>query len=306
MILKTIKLTAAGIAAFILTTATVPVIAQRARTAAPKLKPVVFAVLDDGKTLEPIAFITNGKLSGSEEGQGGLFDGDALKAYFAPKKSYSIVFGGSADGKTVVVKRNTGECSGTSAETISTPVKARLKGFVMALATSAPVTLKAPAFRRLPTPAERSSAESLVRTEFLKQKLSTEAANKIDYHNLTAIDVDRDGKAELVGTFWAVPKENERATLFFIAEQDANGKYAMTLSEVEHYTVEKIMSGDVKDLDQGIYHTLLLDYMDVDGDGVGEIFTTAQAFEGRHFETYKRAEGKWKSVSTSYNYRCGY
>jgi len=306
MIRRSPKLAPAGIAAFLLIAGIIPAAAQRARTAAPKPKPVIFAVLDDGKTLEPIAFITNGKLTGSEEGQTDPFEGDVLKAHFAPKKSYSIVFGGAVDGKTVVAKRNTGECSGTSAATTSTPVKAKLRGFVMALATSAPVTLKAPAFRRLPTPAERASAEALVKAEFVKQKISTEAANKFDYHNLTAIDVDRDGKAELVGSFWAVPKENERATLFFIAEQDENGKFALTYSEFEHYNLEKIMSGEVKHLDEGIYHTLLLDYMDVDADGVGEIFTTAQAFEGRHFEVFRRADGKWKSVSKSYNYRCGY
>ena len=66
------------------------------------------------------------------------------------------------------------------------------------------------------------------------------------------------------------------------------------------------MSGDLKDVDNGILHELLIDTFDYDNDGIAEVFTTTQAFEGRNFQVYRRQSGKWMSVFKSYNYRCGY
>ena len=41
--------------------------------------------------------------------------------------------------------------------------------------------------------AERGEIESLVRAEFVKQKVPAAAAKNLKYHNLTAIDVNADG-----------------------------------------------------------------------------------------------------------------
>ncbi|NJM54148.1 MAG: hypothetical protein HC846_12660 [Blastocatellia bacterium] len=66
------------------------------------------------------------------------------------------------------------------------------------------------------------------------------------------------------------------------------------------------MSQDIKDLDRGVYHELLLDILDFNNDGVAEIFTYIQSFEGAGFTAYRRNEGVWeKEVETS-NYHCGY
>lgn len=175
----------------------------------------------------------------------------------------------------------------------------------MAVATSAPGELKAPAVRRLPTAVERAEVEKLVRSEFIKQKVSDNAVQKLNYHNLTAIDIDRDGTAEMVGSFWVNPKADSRATLFFVAEKTGDD-YQMSYAEFNEYTTDKVMSGDVKDLDNGIYHTLMLDYMDIDRDGTGEIITTSQSFEGRNFAVYGKQAGKWGKIHESYNYRCAF
>lgn len=85
---------------------------------------VLFAVLEDGKRAEPIGLIRNGKFV---EGDG--VDPKAYNAFMTPAKSYSLVFGGSPDGSVKVNKKLTGECAGSSAEIVSSPVKARLKRF---------------------------------------------------------------------------------------------------------------------------------------------------------------------------------
>jgi len=272
---------------------------SKLRPIAAKDKTSFYAVLDEGKRIEPIGVATNGKFPDSE----GPTDSPQI---IVSKAILSLIFGGSSIGSATINKKFTGECSGESGEVSIRPATSKLKGFVMALATNAKPDANTMSFRRIPTALEWASVEKLVRKIFTKEKVPIAATKVLRSQNLTAIDVDRDGMPELVGSFFVTPKQDERATLFFIAEKNGSGAYEFTHSEFEKYTAETVMSGEVKDLDDGIYHTLLLDYFDVDGDGVGEIFTTTQAFEGRNFDVYKRSDGKWKTVYEAYNYRCGY
>ena len=66
------------------------------------------------------------------------------------------------------------------------------------------------------------------------------------------------------------------------------------------------MTNDLKDLDGGRGSELLLDVLDADGDGVKEVFTIGQAFEGNNYYVYKRAAGKWTKVFEAYRYRCAF
>jgi hypothetical protein len=71
-------------------------------------------------------------------------------------------------------------------------------------------------------------------------------------------------------------------------------------------TADDVMSGDLKDLDGGRGSELLLDLLDYDEDGVKEIFTIGQAFEGNNFYVYKRSGDKWNKVLETYRYRCAF
>lgn len=274
--------------------------AQRARTIAPSKPPTaIFAVLDNGKFIEPIGKLENGKL---------VDFGEAFpKSLYAAKASYNLIFGGVSDGRVVVTKSLIGtECAGNTAEVTATPTKAKLSTFVMGLATNLPYKTKLSFFRRLPTAAERSEIETLVKAEFKKNGVAATAADKIHYHNLTAVDVNGDKVPELVGSFWSEPAKDDRRLLFFIAEKGPGGAYSFTHKNYTALKTADIMSGDTKDVDDGILHELLVDSMDIDGDGTAEVFTTAQSFEGRNFRVYKKSAGKWSSILESYNYRCGY
>lgn len=293
-----------GISVLILLFAVFVSQAQKPRqTPKPRPKSIVFAVIDSGKMIEPIAYITNGKLTDATNSAGG--QNSFASIYYKPKTSYTVVFGGVGNGKFTVTKSNVGsECS-TNLAYGTTSSKARLSKIVMALATNAKVSTGT-GVRRLPTAAERAEIEKLVRAEFTKQKVPAAMQKDLHYQNLTAIDVDKDGKAEMVGSYWLAPSAKDRRMLFFIADKDGYGKYSFGYSEYQHVTPDKVMSGDVKDTDGGIYHELMIDYMDYDGDGTGEIFTIIQAFEGNNFHAFRRQGGKWVKTYEAYNYHCAF
>jgi len=286
--------------------------AQRRRsTVKPKVKPqpIIFAVINDGQTIEPLGLIDKGNL---EETAGGDSEEKILSAfiknYYQPKTTYRLIFGG-ADAGTVTVKSSNAktDCNKNMAQVTVQSSKAKLKGFVMALATSGTVDKTASGVRRLPTAAERAEIETLVRAEFLKQSVAASAIKDLKYHNLTALDVDNDKRPEMVGTFWVETAPTTRALLFFIADKGANGKYAFGYSEFKTVKQEELMSGsEIKMIDDGIYHERLLDALEYDGDNSAEIFTYTQSFEGSSFYAYSRRDGKWVKAFEGSNYHCAF
>jgi hypothetical protein len=165
---------------------------------------------------------------------------------------------------------------------------------------------EAVSYRRRPTPAERAEIEKLVRREFTKNGASAAAVKSLSFHNVTAVDIEGDAGADFVGSYWISPKATERRLLFFIAEQKGADGFKLAYSEHRVVTPDDIMSGDFKDLEGGRGAELLIDLLDYDNDGVREIFTIAQAFEGNNYYAYKRNAGKWTRVLETYNYRCAY
>lgn len=283
------------------------VLAQRKKPTTPKTKQIIFAVLNDGTTLEPIAYIEKGKLTATVNGSDEPNILAAFsKAYYKPKGTYGLIFAGVNSGNVTIKSSDpNSECAKNMATITATSSKAKLKGNVMALATNA-TAKSGTGVRRLPTAAERKEIETLVREEFVKNSVPGNATNDLKYQNLTALDVDGDGKAEMVGSFWVEPSNSERNLLFFIADKKANGKYAFGYSEFRTVKKDEVMSGDLKDLDGGIYHERLLDSFDYDADGTNEIFTYTQSFEGAGFSSYKREKGKWTRSYEYSNYHCGY
>jgi hypothetical protein len=280
-----------------------PIFAQKTTTK-PVTK-VIFAVLNDGRTLEPLAKIENGKLMQTVSGGD---EGDILKAfsktYYKPKTVYNLIFAGNVAGTATVIKNDpTAECSTNLATTTVKSTKAKLKGFVMGLATNMKPT-KTFGVRRMPTAPERVEVEKLVTAEFAKNKIT--AKQPLRSHNLTALDVDNDGKIEFVGTYWVPTSATERALLFFIADKVRANKLSIGFSDFRIVKQDEVMSQEIKALDEGIYHELLLDVLDYNNDGVAEIFTYSQGFEGASFTVYQRNEGTWEQEIETSNYHCGY
>jgi hypothetical protein len=273
-----------------------------------KAKPIIFAVLNDGKTLEPIALINKGKLVPASDG------GDEIKVktqftktYYKPNTSYNLIFGGVKGGLVTVKSSDpTAECSSNIAEILTTTTKAKLGGFVMALATNAPLSA-AKAARRQPTADERAEITALVRAALVKQKVTASDLKNLKFHNMTALDVENDGKAEIVGTAYVETSTASRAILFFIADKNKAGKYAFGFSEFKAVNQEEMMSGsEITAVDSGVYCELLLDVLEYNGDKTGEIFTYTPGLEGNGFNAYRRSGGKWVRAFEGANYHCGF
>ncbi len=270
--------------------------------------PIIFAVINDGKLVEPIASVSGGKLVEPDRGSSDASPSKVFgERYYKPRSSYPIVFGGALDGALTITRSNLGsECGGATAEVVSRPIKARLTRFVMALATNLKRPDRLDEYRRRPTPDERSDVELLVREEFRKKGAKALAMRVLRYHNFTSIDVNGDGIPEFVGSYWIAPSAKLRMRMFFIAAQNASEKLEMVLSDVEVITPEDVMTGELKDIDDGRGSELLLDVLDYDDDGVKEIFTISQAFEGNNYYVYKLVDGKWTKTFEAYRYHCAF
>jgi len=280
--------------------------AVNAQKKAVTVTPVIFVVWNDGKWIDPIAVVSNGKLAAAPE------DDTQLKVfgtrYYKPRSSYPLIFGGAADGSVTVVKSNIGsECGGPSADVTLKSTKVKPVGLVMALASNVKLKPEVSGYRRRPTSDERTEIEKLVRGQFTKNGASAESVKVLRFQNFTAVDFEADGSPDFIGSYWIAPTTTERRLLFFIAEQKAPGDIKIAYSEHSVITPDDIMSGgELKDLEDGRGAELLIDLLDYDNDGVREIFTIGQAYEGNNYYAYKRENGKWTRVFETYNYRCAF
>ncbi len=270
--------------------------------------PIIFAVLNDGKMVEPLAYVEGGKLTqpvsgGEEPARLTAFN----RNYYQAKPSYRLIFGGANAGSVAIRSSDPkAECSANMAEVNFVSTSAKLRGNVMALATNVIATKKGSGVRRFPTVAERAQAEALVRSEFAKNKVPSTVTKTLKSQNLTALDVDSDGVAELVGTYWVDTSKASRALLFFIADKSAEGKYSFGFTDFRNIKLDDVMSSDISDVDSGVYHERMLDVFDFDNDGVAEVFTYIQSLEGAGFNAYRREAGKWTMIFEGSNYHCGY
>jgi hypothetical protein len=271
-------------------------------------RPVIFAVLDDGRTLEPIAYVSGKKLESAVDGASEEAVLSSFHSnYFKSKTKYELIFGGTKAGSvTIKASDPASECSKHTAQVFTTSVRAKLKGNVMALATNASGIAPGDGMRRTPTVAERTEIEALVRSTFAKNKIGAAVLKNLKYQNLTAVDVNRDGTPEFVGSYWVAPTGKSRALLFLIAEKGKSGKYALSLTDFSRIAEADTMGDDITAVDGGVYHELLLDLFDYDADGTSEIFTYSASFEGAGFTVYRRTGGRWVKDFEASNYRCAY
>ncbi len=289
---------------FFASTAGAQTAARRSTARAP-----IFAVLGDGTSIEPIGYVDGrGRMTPAIDGGSERRVLNAFhKTYFAKGKTYPLIFGGASAGLVTVTSSDpSAECINFLGKVTTKTTKTPLKGNVMALATAIKLSKPGSGVRRLPTPAERSEIETLIRAEYAKNGVPESATANLRSHNLTALDVDSDANAELVGTYWVDLSPTDRGLLFFIAHRGADGKYVFGHSEYGKVAQSETMSEDIKDVDSGVYHERLLDIFDVDGDGVSEIFTYVMSFESAGFNVYKRKTNGWGLHFETSNYHCGY
>jgi hypothetical protein len=274
---------------------------------------VVFVVASNklpDASIKPILMIDQGSYKNPVAG-----DSDAEEIsrfatdYYQKGQKYRVLFGGAEAG-TLTVKRSTKdqECMRTEAE-VSMQSSARLNTNVMALATNLDSLGSAKASRRAPTASERSAVLPLAQNAFKQKGVAASLLPSLDTVNLTAMDLNGDGKAELIGSYVVKKRTGgqERYVLFLLAEPQGNS-YTAALTQYAHYTQKDIMSGgEIDAIGQGgLYTERLVDQLDLDKDGAAEVVTITNGFEGDSYTIYGRKSGGWQKIYEFGNYRCAF
>jgi hypothetical protein len=258
---------------------------------------VPFVLIEQGQFKQPIA---------------GDSDADEItrfvNAYYSKGQKYRILFGGGDAGSLTVQKANQDEeCSRTSAS-VALRTQVKLNRNVMALATNSDSLGKAKSTRRSPTPAERAALMPLVRAAYKQKGVPAALLSGLMTINLTALDLDNDGKSELIGSFVVRKQQGAAAryVLFLFAEPEGNS-YRTTVLQYERFRKADIMDGAaLTAIENGVYLQRLVDALDLDGDGALEVVSIREGLEGDGYFIHKKQDGKWKQTYEFSNYRCGF
>lgn len=242
--------------------------------------------------IEPVVILNRGAYTQPPVDESDVTGGSAeaaanafIKEFFRVGRQYRMLFGGGEAGSVSVLKYLEPGCVMMVAEA-KAETQARLGGEVQGLATNSQTIGKQPASRRAPTETERASALELARAAFARQGASPALVGKMKVVNLTAADLDRDGKFELVGSFQIdnnTDQTFDSYTLFMIFEP-AGDKLKPALTWTHR-------GGEAEYADRRF-----VDHADLDGDGVSEVIAEGHYYESNDYFIYKRQQGRWRSV----------
>jgi hypothetical protein len=204
--------------------------------------------------------------------------------YFTAGRRYRLIFGGGEAGSVTVKKWSEG-CNSVHAEATAS-TSAHLGGQVRALATNSDSLGKRVSARRAPTEAERAAVMTLVNSIYKQNRTPANPIAAIKVTNLTATDLDGDGKYEFIGSFTSSAKNKFERDLFLIAHQQGAVMRA-DLAKFQAYQPPP----------EGFLHSIdFVDQLDLDGDGAGEVFVIQGGFDGYAYLIFKKVAGRWRQV----------
>lgn len=204
--------------------------------------------------------------------------------YFAAGKTYRLMFGGGENGSVKVKKWSEG-CNSVHAE-VGLSTSATLGGPVRALATNSDSLGKRASARRAPTDTERAAVMTLVKSIYRRNRTPANLIAELKVTNLTATDLDGDGQYEFIGSFTSSAKNKFERDLFLIAKSAGAGMRA-DLAKFQAYQPPP----------EGFLHSIdFVDQLDLDGNGVGEVFGIEGGFDAYAYVIYKKVAGRWREV----------
>ena len=245
----------------------------------------LFAV-DRKGTLEPVAIVQNGHLSEPPHPSPDGDSQDVLKfadTYFASGRSYHLLFGG-ADGGTarVVERKDSGTTLSAQAELHAT---APIRGRIQALATDADNLARPSRSRRPASKEERDAALKVATDSFRTHGIPQEELGNVAVVNLTATNLDGGPNDELIGTFHVAVGELDH-TLFCILEKKGDS-YDAPVSEF--HAAQDPGGADRQE-------EVLVDRVDIDGDGTAEVVTVVRGSESSGYRIYSKKNGHWQPI----------
>ncbi|MEO8436775.1 MAG: hypothetical protein ABI596_17895 [Pyrinomonadaceae bacterium] len=262
----------------------------------PQRKPaiVVFAVSGDAGefNMDAVVMVDGKRLRApfTDEQKGG--QKKFADTYFATGKKYHLMFGGGAAGD-VTLKKWTEGCNSIHAD-VAVSTSARLGGQVKALATNSQSLGQPASARRAPTDAERTGVMALVKSIYAQHGVNAALFRSLIVTNLTATDVDGDGRYEMIGSFTLAASNKFERDLFLIAKPQGT---LMRGDFVKFQAYQPPAEGFLSSID-------FIDQLDLDGDGVGEVFAMQGGFDAYGFSIFKKQAGRWRMVYTGIGDAC--
>lgn len=258
---------------------------------------IIFAVeryADGNEIIDPVAVVRGGSFSPPPGGmdndgtpQAQRAEEEFVKEFYRPGREYRVLFGGGEAGRARVVEYGEQGCVGMVAQAkVETP--ARLGGPVAALATDSASFGRGAGTRRAPTTEERAAAVALARKILGQKRVPAGVVSQMEVNNLTAVDTDGDGRQELVGSFVVMSAQGARYALFLVAARGAQTTVTLTPA----------LAWFKKSGEADTEYRQLVDVLDVDGDGVAEIFVRNIYYESHDYSVYKRSGNTWRVVYT--------
>ena len=252
----------------------------------PQRSAVVFAISSEGDeaTMDAVVIVNGTRLQRPYNDE----QETARKAfgakYFSAGKSYHLIFGGGDAGTAKVNSWDTG-CNNIHAK-VTASASAKIGGKVMALATNSETLGKRQSTRRAPTETERAAVLILMKSVYRQNRTPASLLPSIKVTNLTATDLDGDGTYEIIGSFTLAAKNKFERDLFLIAKpQGATMKAEFVKFQAYQPPPEEFLSS----ID-------FVDQLDLDGNGVAEVFATQGGFDGYSYIIFRKIGGRWWQV----------
>jgi hypothetical protein len=244
------------------------------------------------RNMDAVVLVENGKLKQPYPEYNEAAQRKFASQYFGQGKKYRVTFGGGEVGSATVKGSDMG-CNNIHA-TALVEDNGKIPAHLSALATDSDSLGRKPSARRAPTDAERQAAMKLV-TQIYRSRGTTPALlHTLKTTNLTATDLDGDGKFELIGSFVIETKTKARRDLLLIAEPQGES-YKAALVNFQAYKLPPEGFDSAVDF---------VDQLDLDGDGIAEVFVQQHGFDAYGYSIYKKSGGRWRQVYTATGDAC--
>jgi hypothetical protein len=256
-------------------------------TLPPKLSTLVCVVAGEESkdmSMDAVVIVEGGKLLAPFKEYDEADQQRFAKEYFREGQKYRLTFGGGEVGAATVQKSGQG-CNNIHA-TVTVETSAKIHGQVMALATNSESLGRKPGARRAPTEAERAAVMDLVKQIYRSKTVTALLLRRMQTTNLTATDLDGDGKFELIGSFVIETKAKARRDLFLIAAPQGSAYKAALVNYQSYKLPPEGFDSAIKFVDQ----------LDLDGDGMGEVFAIQGGFDAYGYLIYRKQAGRWRKV----------
>jgi hypothetical protein len=269
----------------------------------------LFAVSQNqrGVFLDPIVLIENGRFASPPTGDAGTAQVTKFAStYYRADQRYRLLFGGGEAGKVTVRQWNLRkDCSRTQASA-QLDSAAKISGKVMGLATNSSLLGKRERSRRFPSEKEKDAIFALAEKTYRQKGVSEAELKDLKKVNITATDLNRDGKAEVIGTFMVKRAKAARvAHILFLISEPSGKAYKVGASQYGQITARDVGGADKLDeLGESALAEILVDQIDLDRDGTAEVIIADLTAEGVAYKIFKKQKNLWRKAYEFYSLRC--